>query len=194
MAQFILVAVTLAGIYYQLRAQRTASLHAETADWTREATKEESLLWGLAALTDFVDRPIELGMPPTAAATSSFFERLGYLVGQKHLRSADVWHLLRIDIGTWWSIMGPYILRERKTLGTDSLYEWFEKLELEMQRLDRQIVGRILEFPMPPEELRKFIDEVASGLKVFVKARNGILPEAPPVAAPTVNPTVSEGG
>jgi hypothetical protein len=176
MAQFVLVAVTLIGIYYQLRAQRAASLWDLTAELAQDFSEAEGGVSALAALIDLEGRPVDSGLPLSCAATSNYFERLGYLVGHGHLRSVDVWHNFRSVVGMFWALMAPYARRQREIDGSQLLLEWFEKLELEMQRLDRKIVGRVQEFDMSAEPLRQFIDEWTALLRLHADAKNGIFP------------------
>ena len=176
MAQFVAVAATLAAIYKQLRVQRASSLYDQSAAWTRDWNNEHLSLSRVACLLDLVGRPVDSGLPPTAVEPGEYFERLGYLVAQGHLRSADVWHDMRGSVGRWWKLMAPYVSRDRTTYAHRALYEWFEKLELELRRLDRKMIGRELEFDVSDEALRKSIDESISRLRLHADAKNGIFP------------------
>jgi len=153
MLQFIIVAGTLVGLYRQLRAQRAASLYEQSSAWNREWADEHLSVSRLGFLIDLEGRPVDSGMPPSGAETNDYFERMGYLVGQGHLRSLDIWNDMRIPIGRWWTLVEPYIRHERATSGNSSLWEWFEKLELEMARLDRKMLGTKLTFENWAEDL-----------------------------------------
>jgi len=176
MAQFVLVAASILGIYFQLRAQRASSLYEQSAAWSREWNEEPFLVSRLAALLDLESRPIEAGLPLSTDDVGGFFERLGYLIAQKHLRSADIWHSMRVGVGMWWRFMGPYLEQTRKQTGNPALYEWFEKLELEMQRLDRK-VGYTFSAPI---SLSEGADDIARQLRLLADARNGIFPTRRP--------------
>lgn len=176
MAQFVLVAASIFGIYVQLRAQRASSLTEQTAEWETKWLDEAFVVTRLAALVELDGRRINAGLPLSAEDVGNFFERLGYLTAQNHLRSSDVWHSMRGAIGIWWTLLGPYLEETRKELGNAMLYEWFEKLEVEMRRLDVKAIGRELSFGTPGELVAPLIDRLTTQLRVQGDARNGIYP------------------
>ena len=176
MAQFVVVVATLVGIYRQLGAQRAASLYEQSAAWNRDWNDEHLRVSRLALMLDLEGRPADAGLPRSVAETGDYFERLGYLVVQGHLRSVDVWNDLRLAVGNWWTLLAPYIRHERTTSGNPSLYEWFEKLELEMERLDRKMLGRALNFDVSAENQRLSIEHVTARLQLHADAKTGVFP------------------
>lgn len=176
MAQFLLVAASILGIYFQLRAQRTSSLIEQTAEWETRWQDEAFVVKRLAALVDLDGRRVDAGLPLSAQDVGSFFERLGYLTSQNHLRSSDVWHSMRSAIGVWWTLLGPYLEETRKEDGNPALYEWFEKLEVEMRRLDLKALGHELGFGSRAELIPGLIDSLTEQLRTQSDARNGVYP------------------
>ena len=186
MAQFVLVAATIVGIYFQLRAQHAASLIEQSREWVREWGDDVLTADILAALIDLQERPaVASGLPEPAKDVANWFEALGYLVAERHLRSIDVWHHMRPDVALWWALLTPYVKREREIGGSDHYFEWFEKLELEMERLDRKITGKTWDVDGELQFVGQWIDELSARLRRHADARNGIFPsrrvELPPV-------------
>jgi hypothetical protein len=176
MAQFVLVAGSLLGIYYQLRAQRSASLYDQSAALTREWFDEGFSVSRLAFLIELEGRPRDSDLPSSSLEVGAFFERLGYLVARKHVRSVDVWHQLRFEIGAWWALLEPGVRHERATSGTPGIMTWFEKLELEMRRLDREMVGKEQVITAGDDEIRQWIEQITTWFRLRADARNGVLP------------------
>lgn len=175
MAQFVLIAVSLLGIYFQVRAQRASSLSEQTGEWFREWTDEAFAVTRLAVLIDLEGRKIETGLPRSSADIGDYFDRLGYLVAKKNLRPEDVWHNMRQAVGDWWTLLEPYLPRTRQDIGNRYLWEWFEKLELEMRRID-QSLGQPLTFESSSDEVARRIDHLTIWLQIRSDARKGIYP------------------
>jgi hypothetical protein len=72
--------------------------------------------------------------------------------------------------------LAPYIEQDRVTENNPTLFEWFEKLELEMKKVDHKLVGRQLEFEVASETLSAWIDRYRERLRLHADARNGIFP------------------
>jgi hypothetical protein len=176
MAQFVLVAGSLLGIYYQLRAQRSASLYDQSAALTREWFDEGFSVSRLAFLIEQEGRPRDSQLPSSSLEVGAFFERLGYLVARKHVRAVDIWHQLRFEIGSWWALLEPGVRHERATSGLPGIMSWFEKLELEMRRLDREIVGKEQVMTATDDEIRLWIDQITTWFRLRSDVRNGVLP------------------
>jgi hypothetical protein len=175
--------VTFIAIFLQLRAQRSANLYDQSAAWQRDWNDEHNRISRLVLMLDLEGRTVESGLPPSISEPGDYFERLGYLVLKGHLRSADVWHDLRLVIGRWWTLTEPYIRHDRIATDDPALYEWFEKLELEMRHLDRKVHGKERKFDMSADELRKLIDSTITRLQRQADFQKGVFPSrrvAPP--------------
>jgi hypothetical protein len=187
MAQFIVVVATLLAIYLQVRGQRAASLYEQSAAWEREWNDEQFMVSRLATLIDLEGRPPDSGLPLLAAFPGNYFDRLGYLVGQGHLRSVDIWHVLRSDIGIWWALLAPHVRAERTSDGSPPIFTWFEKLELEMQGLDRKLLGRAVEFQVGDASVRQGAEQLTARLRLHADARKGIFPTVAPPQGKTMH-------
>ena len=176
MAQFVLVAATLLGIYYQLREQRSASLYEQSAALTHEWFDEGFSVSRLAFLIEREGRPTDSDLPSSSLEVGSFFERLGYLVARKHVRSVDVWHQLRWEVGSWWALLEPGVRHERATSGSPLILQWFEWLESEMRRLDRDLTGSELKITATDDEIRQWIQQITTWFQLRADARNGVFP------------------
>ena len=171
----LVVAASLLIIYRQLREQRASALHEQIAAWDREWEDFDMGVNRLSSLIDFEHRLLEDGLPRSFEEIGSYFERLGYLVSQRHLRAEDVWQTLRPGIGWWWSLAGPFIERQREVEGYPGLFDKFEQLEQEMRRLDRR-GGDEMSFDVSAGELGRRIDAASDRLRLRFDARNGTLP------------------
>jgi len=183
MAQFVLVAASILGIYFQLRAQRASSLFEQTAALSREWNEEAFLVNRLAALLDLEDRPVASGLPLSGSTVGNFFERIGYLVALKHIRASDVWYAMRPQIGFWWLFLEPYLDVARRLWEAPRTLEWFEKLELEMRRLDAEH-GDPDFASANPMTISEAIDDISRQLRLLADARNGIYPARQPKPEP----------
>jgi hypothetical protein len=175
MAQFVLVAASILGIYVQLRAQRASALFDQTASLSREWLDESFLVHRLAALVALEGRPIEAGIPSAAKNVYEFFDRIGYLVEKKHLRATDVAETLGGQIIIWWALIGPY-LQDPELDGRPET-SWFERLNSQMRALSPD-ARNIPAITVPAGDLREPIHELTEELRRLVNARNGIFPGA----------------
>ena len=173
MLQFVALAITFYAIYRQLRAQRSASVFEQMAGWHREWDDVRFTRLKLVLLLELEGRDIADGLPRTGDPIGGWFERLGYLVAHGHLRAIDVWNDLRPSIGWWWSVMGPFIERSRAIEGFPLMYEWFERLETDMRRLDMAKTGKVF---LGPETLPQAIDRLTANLRLEQEAAAGIIP------------------
>lgn len=176
MAQFVLVAASILGIYVQLRAQRASTLFDQSAAWSREWLDEAFLVHRLAALVELEGRPIEAGLPGAAKNVGDFFSRIGYLVAMKHLRASDVREELGFPIRFWWRLMAPYIRRSRELEAQPGLYASFETLELEMRTMGQETDEEDAPAGVSAAGIRTAIDELTQELRRLADARNGIYP------------------
>ena len=176
MAQFLLVAGSILGIYFQLRAQRASTLFDQTAALGREWVEEPFLVHRLAALIELEDRPIESGVPGAAKSVGDFFSRIGYLVANKHLRASDVSEMFGWQITFYWRLMAPYVHQDRALLGQPEAYATFERLEQEMRALNPGMAGELTSARPSRAEVRVVISELGEELRRLADARNGIFP------------------
>jgi hypothetical protein len=142
MAQFLALALTGLAIFRQLRAQRSGALYDQMSAWTREFADPSMTRHKLALMLALENRDPGLGLPRANDEIPDYFERLGYLISQGHVRLADVWHNSRELVAFYWGVLEPYIEAERKRTGDPTIYHWFEWLEYDMRKMDARRLGR----------------------------------------------------
>jgi len=135
MLQFVIVAVTLVGIYYQLRVSQSANafsqLGALVEEWNGEllVRKRIAVLIALRAGVAPADIP---DAPATAVA--SYWEKVGALMRAGHVASS----LVAEGLGgaeVWWLILAPWVQRLRSEDANPEYYEHFEWTAATLVRL-----------------------------------------------------------
>jgi hypothetical protein len=151
MLQFVVVAVTLVGIYYQLRIAQSANAFAQldvlVSQWQGELLVRRRL-GVLYTLRDGV-LPEQLPDAPTSFV-ADYWEKVGSLVRAGHIAPT----LIAEGLGgstDWWAILAPWVLRIRTEEGNPGLWEHFEWLAATIVRshpamaLDQEAFERSLE-------------------------------------------------
>jgi hypothetical protein len=139
MLQFGVVAVSLVGLYRQLRIQTSAGAIEQASalarDWSSELL-HRSRLAVLLALRDGTDRA---DIPRQASVEiGNYWERVGYLVRQGHIDRLLVYAYLGSVVRFWWVLLGPNTQRLRELQRDPLIYEEFEWLAALMADLDRR--------------------------------------------------------
>lgn len=126
MAQFVVVAVTLVGIYYQFRLQRSANafdhLSRLQAEWSSETYARARLRAGHAILDA---KPLPLA---AIGPIGNFWEGVGALVRQRHVNARVVYDAIGNTARYWWGLMEEEVRRQRKLSETSDLMNNFEWL------------------------------------------------------------------
>jgi hypothetical protein len=177
----LILAVTFIAIYRQMSLQRAATLFDQLATIEREWSEEAFMRANLQFLLEIRDAPAASALPRSAATIGNWFERLGYLAGRGDLRLDDVWHVLRPAVAFYWAIFAPYVAASRAEYGTSALFEWFERLELDLTALDRKRTGRSLEMSREDvaREIPGAIAEIALKLRMAQESRASIEVSSP---------------
>lgn len=140
MLQFIVVVVSLLGLYRQLRLQGNANAFEHLDAFERELASERITRLKLAVLVALRDGA-DPAAPPLSPAISiaTFWEKIGALTRAGHIEP----RLLRSGSGpdcqAWWGILGPWIKAQRADEADPTIYEHFEWLSGAMDALDRKI-------------------------------------------------------
>ncbi len=156
MLQLVVVAISLGGLYRQVRLQSNASAieQAESyvRDWNAEPLQRSRLSVLLAVregpysrdvpieqalkeyweTTDFSDLPLAAGN-----AIAAFWEKLGALAREGHIRPEIMWRLDPASVIVWWKMGAPLTMRSRVDYGP-GIYEHFEWLAEAMSKLNRK--------------------------------------------------------
>jgi hypothetical protein len=139
MAQFVLVAVTLIGIYVQLRLARSANAFEQinrlTADWESERTTRHTLEVYLALRASTPAEDI-----PEGAATFliNFWENVAALVSAGHVDRRLVYEYMGSRCRWWWTALAPNLRRARVEAEDPTVGEHFEWLAGVMAELDKE--------------------------------------------------------
>jgi hypothetical protein len=177
-AQFVLVAVSLVGIYRQLKAQgsanafqRLSTLHER---WDSERLVRARLQLAIRLRHGPADK-VGASVIPVA----DFFEDIALLEAAGHVSRREVWLDWNRTVEFWWALVEPEIRRRRADYPGD--FDGFETLRDRMVDLDRR-EGR--ENVFEPATIRRMLDDVIVALRERLQdeldAREGRLPEIPP--------------
>ena len=177
-AQFVVVVISLAGIYHQLRAQGSANTFHQMAT-LHERWDSERLMRARLALALHFRHVKDDDVPPMTFAIADFFEDIAMLQDGGHLSRKDVWLDWNRTVEIWWTILAPAV-QQRRLLYTPSDFEGFERLNALMRKLDRT-AGQVNEFD--PVTISRILDDlivyVTASLRLDQEARAGIIPTAP---------------
>jgi hypothetical protein len=151
MLQVVVVAVTLVGIYYQLRSSQSANAFTQLGGLVDEWNGERLLRKRMAVIVALRDGATPADIPDSPAnAVANYWEKVGALVRAGHIPAS----LIVEGMGStndWWGILGPFVQRQRTEDANPSLWEHFEWLAGRLVRIhpaaafDQQLFGRTLE-------------------------------------------------
>ena len=139
MLQFVVVAITLIGLYRQVRIQASASafeqLRANIEEWG-----SEKLLHCRVELLRAVRDGTPLAKLPRGVSVVmlDYWETVGLLVRNQHVSRRLVWDQIGNACEVWWATLRPNILAVREEYDDAMIGEHFEWLAKEMADLDRQ--------------------------------------------------------
>ena len=135
MLQFVVVAVTVVGIYYQLRSSQSANAFSQLGtlvdEWNGERLTRKRMAVYLAlrdgaAPADIPDSPAE--------AVANYWEKVGALVRAGHIAPGLISEGLG-GVDLWWGILAPWARKQRTQDANPEYYEHFESLAATLVRL-----------------------------------------------------------
>ena len=138
MLSMVLVVGSLAGVYHQLRLQRSQGAVEQIDAFTREWNSERFLSYRLNLLV-----ALQGGADPAlirdalAGTLSNYWEAIGTLARAGHLDRRLLWDNHGNSCQMWWGYLGPYCRATRARMEDPAMYENFEWLRLEMDSMDR---------------------------------------------------------
>jgi hypothetical protein len=151
MLQFVIVAVTLLGIYYQLRISQSANAFTQLGTLVDEWQGERLIRKRIGVLHALRDGAGPADIPDSpASAIANYWEKVGALVRAGHIDRS----LIAEGSGgaeDWWGILAPWVLRVRTEDANPGLWEHFEWLAGTLERIhpaaafDQQMFDRTLE-------------------------------------------------
>lgn len=134
----IIAAVTLLGIYRQLRLQLGAGAIEQMETIHREFQSEQMSRARLAVLVALRDGDDPTNLPPAANDIANFWERVGYLVRAGHVDRTLVNQYFDASIRAWWGWLAPATFVARRRDDDPALHEHFEWLAGLMTEMDRK--------------------------------------------------------
>jgi hypothetical protein len=151
MLQFVVVAVTLVGIYYQLRSSQSANAFTQLGALVDEWNSERLVRKRMAVILALRDGAVQADIPSSPAnAVANYWEKVGALVRAGHIPAS----LIAEGMGftnDWWGILAPFVRSQRTEDANPNLWEHFEWLAGTLVRIhpaaafDQQLFGRTLE-------------------------------------------------
>jgi hypothetical protein len=136
MLQFLVVAITLAGIYVQLRQARAANAFAQANAMAEQWADERMVRRRLAIATILRDDGPDADLSAHVSAIGNFWENVAALVRAGHVEIAVVREHLGSSCRAFWLVLEPEVRRVQATAGSD-IFEHFEWLANEIVRHDR---------------------------------------------------------
>lgn len=129
MLQFVIVAITLFGIYRQVRLQASAAavqqMDTITRDWRSEATTRNRLAIEVAVRDGIPFDQVPYG---PASTIGDFWEGIAYLARKGHLDFTLLIDNLGASALWWWTMLAPWTARVRVEARLPSALEDFEWL------------------------------------------------------------------
>ena len=135
----VIAAVTLLGIYRQLRLQLGAGAIQQMETINQEFQSEQMSRARLAVLLALRDGADPASLPPVASDIANFWERVGYLVKAGHVDRVLVNQYFDASIRVWWGWLEPTARATRTRDADPALFENFEWLAGLMAEMDRKI-------------------------------------------------------
>lgn len=142
MLQLVIVAVSLIGLYRQLRLQSNASAFEQLRAIVQEWGSERLLRCRVELLRALRDGTDPAKLPRGISVVMlDYFETLGLLVRDGHVSRRLVWSDFGNVCITWWVTLKPYINVVRREEGDDQIGEHFEWLAAQMVDLDQSVAN-----------------------------------------------------
>ena len=136
MAQFVVVVVSLFGIYRQLTIARSANAFKQMSDIATEWGSERNTRYRLEVLMALRDGVEPAQVPFGAAAQlSDYWDYVGALVRAGHVDRTLMYQSQGVDIRSWWATLGPWVRRYREASGDPTgagHFEWLAGVMADM--------------------------------------------------------------
>ena len=187
MAQFVVVLVTLFGIYRQLRIARSANAFEQMNNIANEWGSERNTRYRLDVLVALRDGTDPAHIPfGAAAALSDYWENVAALVRAGHVDRRLVYDSLSSDIPSWWDTLAPFQRRYRIETGDQKGGEHFEWLAGVIAEMDRKAgVSNPFDEALLASTLDTRIQSARDGIRVAEELRAVIVRPMSPTTAST---------
>lgn len=134
MLQFVIVAITLVGIYVQLRQDRAANAFAQASAMRQEWEGEFLTRRRLATMIALRDGAADADVLTFATPVANFWENVAGLVRAGHVALPLVYQYLGAACQTTWNLLEPHVRRVQATEGA-AVWGDFEWLASQFERL-----------------------------------------------------------
>ena len=196
MAQFVVVTVTLVGIYFQLRIARDANAFEQMDRISEEWESELMTRHRLEILVALGDGRKPEDVPNGAAGyVANFWEKVAGLVRAGHVNRRIVYDSLGGPCRWWWALLAPNIRRFRLETGELNSSEHHEWLASVFAVMDTQ-VGVTASYDLK-DIMGTISERVESGqdrLRLAEELRTMIIRRASPPPSPAApSPAPSTG-
>jgi hypothetical protein len=194
MAQFVVVVVTLGGIYRQLRTQGAANA-LQRIDFLQGQWSSERLTYSRLALCLHL-RHEGIGSATYAKAMplADFIENLYDLYEQGYVSLKELAYSWGRSIQIYWAFLAPAIEQQRLEDGDPLLYLGFERLNTLLRQ--RDVKGGTRPLNLDPSTFPDLLDEVirrnTEKLRQEQGWKSGVIPTAP--ATVTQGPAADPAG
>ena len=139
MLQLVVVAISLVGLYRQLRLQSSASAFEQLRALIQEWGSEQLLRCRVELLRAIRDGTPLAKLPRGISVVMlDYWETVGLLVRNGHVSRRLVWDQIGNVCEVWWAIQRPSILDLRAAVGDNEIGASFEWLAKAMEDLDRR--------------------------------------------------------
>ena len=134
-AQLLVVAITLVGIYYQLRLQRAANSF-EQIHQLADVWNSERLVRARLRVAQGLAGGDEMSLRTGVGLIGDYFEEVASLVRAGHIDMSVAYENFNHALRFWWTAMEDTIERERKLYGQGGeVWIHFERLARDFSRL-----------------------------------------------------------
>jgi hypothetical protein len=189
MAQFIVVVVTLFGIYRQLQAQGGANALARIEALHRRYFSREMLVAKVNVLIQLRFGPPMTEMNARMDLIANFFDTLHDLYEAGFMTIKEIDDRFGGGVQVWWRLLRPAIEGSRVVENEPGLLEGFQRLNLLCgERALKRGSPRthFLEAPLP-ELLDEFIKRTTEGLQLQIDVESDSVPRPPVEPVPAVS-------
>ena len=188
MCQFIVVAVTLIGLYRQVRVSGTANalarFQALGEAWDSDTLTYCRLAYALRLRSNQADP----GLIHVAAPICDFFESLFELELKGHIDEAEIEDRWGRSMQLWWALLESTIRAEEARQGA-TFYEGFERLSRRMADRERRRTGSAITISDAdrPGWLDYVINANSERWQLVQSIKAGRLPKVPAPSTPSAS-------
>jgi hypothetical protein len=184
MAQFVVVVVTLGGIYRQLRAQGAANALHRIESLQGRYTSERMEYTKLALALDLKYEAMSNRTRALASPLLNFFVDLGNLHEEGYISLNEITDSWGRPIQIWGALLAPVVQRQRVIEGIPDMWD-FHKLMAGVRELEAKRGIPLLQLDQStlPELLDFVIEHHTANQRLEQEWKSGVIPTAPATVA-----------